>query len=160
MIGRQWSINLKGYGRNWSWLNWSTIPALTWRAWGKWRKASVGTAGVPTEIPKAISPYIYPAHCIVKYMPSASNVKSPIFWDITPFSPLKVKRHFGGKCSLHLQGRRISQVRNQHEAGSQQSWFPAWLILRPWRWRRHILRNVGWVSTDYTELCPRRWDSS
>jgi hypothetical protein len=31
-------------------------------------------------------------------------MKSTIFWDITPSSPLKVKRRFGGKYRLHLQG--------------------------------------------------------
>jgi hypothetical protein len=36
--------------------------------------------------------------------------KSSIFWDITPCSPLN---------------------------GSASRWFRAWLIIRPWRWRRH-----------------------
>jgi hypothetical protein len=40
-------------------------------------------------------------------------LKSTTFWDITPCSPLKVNRHFGGTCRLHHQGRRISQTRNQ-----------------------------------------------
>jgi hypothetical protein len=39
-------------------------------------------------------------------------MKSTIFWDITPCSPLKVNRRFGGTC-LHLQGLRISQARKQ-----------------------------------------------
>jgi hypothetical protein len=30
-------------------------------------------------------------------------------------SPLKVNWHFGGTSRLHLQGRRISQARTQHE---------------------------------------------
>jgi hypothetical protein len=38
---------------------------------------------------------------------------SSIFWDITSHSPLKVNRRFGGTWRLHLQGRRISQARNQ-----------------------------------------------
>jgi hypothetical protein len=29
---------------------------------------------------------------------------SSVFWDITPCSPLKVSRCFGGTCRLHLQG--------------------------------------------------------
>jgi hypothetical protein len=37
-----------------------------------------------------------------------------IFWDITPCSPLIVNRRFGGTC------RRISQARNQCEAGTKQ----------------------------------------
>jgi hypothetical protein len=48
-------------------------------------------------------------------------IKSIIFWDITPWSPLKVNRHFGGTCCLHLQGWRISQERNQREAGSKEN---------------------------------------
>jgi hypothetical protein len=32
-----------------------------------------------------------------------------IFWDIAPCSPLKVNRCFGGKCCLHLQGRRKAE---------------------------------------------------
>jgi hypothetical protein len=31
---------------------------------------------------------------------------STIFWDITPCSPLRVSRSFGGTCSLHLQGQK------------------------------------------------------
>jgi hypothetical protein len=36
--------------------------------------------------------------------------KSCIFWNITPCSPLKVSRRFGGSCCHHLLGRRISQA--------------------------------------------------
>jgi hypothetical protein len=43
-------------------------------------------------------------------------MKSSIFWDITPCIPLKVNRHFGGTCHLHLQGRRKNQARNQRES--------------------------------------------
>jgi hypothetical protein len=33
---------------------------------------------------------------------TAAFVKSSIFWDITPCSPLKVNRRFGGTCRLHI----------------------------------------------------------
>jgi hypothetical protein len=46
-------------------------------------------------------------------------MKSPIFLDITPCSPLKINRRLRGTCSLHLQGRRMSQ----HAAGSKQNRF-------------------------------------
>jgi hypothetical protein len=42
-------------------------------------------------------------------------MKSSIFWDIMLCGPLRVNRCFGGKCRLHLQGRIISQERNQHK---------------------------------------------
>jgi hypothetical protein len=40
-------------------------------------------------------------------------VKSSIFWDITPFSPLKVKGRFGGTWRRYIPPKR------QHEAGSK-----------------------------------------
>jgi hypothetical protein len=43
-----------------------------------------------------------------------SITKSPVFSDITSCSLLKVNVRFGGTCNLQLQGRRLSQVRNQH----------------------------------------------
>jgi hypothetical protein len=48
------------------------------------------------------------------------TMKSYIFWDMTARSPMKVDRRFGGIYSLHLQGRRVSQVRNHHDAGNRQ----------------------------------------
>jgi hypothetical protein len=39
--------------------------------------------------------------------------ESIIFWDITPWTPLKVNRRFGGTYRLHLQSRKISRARNQ-----------------------------------------------
>jgi hypothetical protein len=48
--------------------------------------------------------------------------KTSLFRDITPYSsPLKANRLSGGTCRLHLQGRRISQARNQREARRKQS---------------------------------------
>jgi hypothetical protein len=52
-------------------------------------------------------------------------MKSAFFWDITPCSPLKVNRRFGRAFYLNLHGQRMSQARNQPEAGS-------------WRERRHF----------------------
>jgi hypothetical protein len=62
-----------------------------------------------------------------------NTMKRPIFWNITPCSPLKVNQRFGGKCRLHLQGRRISSLL----ATCFMLAF-TWPILLPWRWRRHI----------------------
>jgi hypothetical protein len=42
-----------------------------------------------------------------------AELKSTVLWDITPCSPSKVDRRFGGKYRLHLQGRRIDRARNQ-----------------------------------------------
>jgi hypothetical protein len=48
-------------------------------------------------------------------------MKNSVFWDITPCSPLEIKRRLGGTHRLHLQGRRINQARNRYEVGSKQS---------------------------------------
>jgi hypothetical protein len=51
-------------------------------------------------------------------------MKRIIFWDITPCSPLKVNRRFGGSYDLHIQGPWISQARNQRESRWQaELWF-------------------------------------
>jgi hypothetical protein len=47
-------------------------------------------------------------------------MKNSVIWDITPCSPLKVNRRFRGTSRVHLQGRRISEARNQCEAGGKQ----------------------------------------
>jgi hypothetical protein len=53
-------------------------------------------------------------------------IKSSVFWDITPCTPLKVSRRFGGKYRLHLQDWRISH----HEADSKFSSFAYSSILK------------------------------
>jgi hypothetical protein len=50
---------------------------------------------------------------------TAVVIKSSVFWDITLCSPLKFNRRFGGTCRLHFHSRRISQARNQREAGGR-----------------------------------------
>jgi hypothetical protein len=37
-------------------------------------------------------------------------LRSVLYSEITPCSPAKVDRYFGGTCHLHLQGRRISRA--------------------------------------------------
>jgi hypothetical protein len=52
---------------------------------------------------------------------TAAVLKNSVFQDITPCSPVKVSGHLEGTCRLHLQGRIISQERNQSEAGDKQT---------------------------------------
>jgi hypothetical protein len=54
--------------------------------------------------------------CNVFEVLTAVVMKSSIFWDIMSCSTLKVNRHFGGTCHLHLQGQRISQAKKQCES--------------------------------------------
>jgi hypothetical protein len=55
------------------------------------------------------------------------------FWDTMPWSLLQVNRHFGGISHLHLQGSRVSQERNQYEAGSKENYpevFTTWCVIK------------------------------
>jgi hypothetical protein len=53
---------------------------------------------------------------------TAVVMKSTIFWDITPCSPLKVGWRFGATYRLHSQGR-ISRAKEQRESRWQASTF-------------------------------------
>jgi hypothetical protein len=74
-------------------------------------------------------------------------------------SPLKVNRRFGGIYRLHIQCRRISRARNE-----LTDCFHAGFLLGLLFDREDgcdiFLRNVGWLSTDYTTSYPRRQYSS
>jgi hypothetical protein len=61
---------------------------------------------------------------------TAVVMKCTIFWDITPCSPSKVNRRFGGTCRFHFQSQRIRKARNQHEAGSKQEYYKRPVIVR------------------------------
>jgi hypothetical protein len=90
-------------------------------------------------------------------------LKSSIFWDIMPCSPLKIKQRFGGTCCLHLQGRRISQARIQYESrchSERHACFLLGLFFDPENGGDTFLQNAGCLSVDYTALHPRRRNSS
>jgi hypothetical protein len=46
---------------------------------------------------------------------------SSVFWYIMPCSPVEVDRSFGRIYGFHIQGWRVSDTGNHHEAGSKQS---------------------------------------
>jgi hypothetical protein len=103
--------------------------------------------------------------CTSQYIPSivgfevftAVVMKSIIFWDMTPCSPLSFNRRFGGTSRLHLQGRRNRFSKTSKEAGLLAG------FAEPFSSTEDgddiFLRNVGWNSTDYTASYPRRWYS-
>jgi hypothetical protein len=68
-------------------------------------------------------------------------MKSIIFWDMTPCSPLSVSRRFGETYSLHLQGRRnkfSKKPASKLLATCLLDGFLMKLFLRPWKWRRYV----------------------
>jgi hypothetical protein len=96
-------------------------------------------------------------------------MKSSIFWDITPCSPLKVNRRFGGRCRLHLHSLRMSQAINQRESRWQAEPSPRWLVLyldvcaSLWSWERcmrgpkplaGLTKHTGSKGRDQTKVGP------
>jgi hypothetical protein len=60
---------------------------------------------------------------------TAVVMKSYIFWDIKPCSPLQYNRRFGGTCHLLLQSVRINRGRiNQHETDGKQRFNDGFLL--------------------------------
>jgi hypothetical protein len=76
-------------------------------------------------------------------------MRSSTLWDITLTSPLKDNRRFGGKCRLHLQ--KSSACYLLHIG------FLLRVFFDPEDEGEMFLR---WLSTGYTALYPRIWDSS
>jgi hypothetical protein len=66
--------------------------------------------------------------CRIWEVLTAVAVKSSVIWAITPCSPLKVNRHFGGTCRLHHQGQTVRQARNPYEANNKRRLFAAFII--------------------------------
>jgi hypothetical protein len=73
---------------------------------------------------------------------TAVLMKSSIFWDLIPYSPLKVNRNFGGPICLPLQGQRICHARNNlEEVAGRGDLF---------------LRNVGWSFNGLHSLISQK----
>jgi hypothetical protein len=54
-----------------------------------------------------------------------------LFWDMTPYSRLKINRRYGRICHIHLQNRRVSQARNKREADGINSGLLNDLLFHP-----------------------------
>jgi hypothetical protein len=87
------------------------------------------------------------SECIVDLVKSPQLIimKNSVLWDIMPCSPSKVNRRFGGTC------------RSKNKPSKKPAWKQvlAWLILLPWRWRRHFSPKC-WLSTYCRTLYRRR----
>jgi hypothetical protein len=67
-----------------------------------------------------------------------------------PCSPLKFNWRFRETCCLHLQGRKVSQARNQREASSKlHAGLLLGLFFDPDEGSNMFIWNVGWLSVDF-----------
>jgi hypothetical protein len=64
----------------------------------------------PPHPPVTLSPLV-PRILLSTHVSNTPNMRSSIFWDVTPCSPLKVNRSFEGKCRL-----RNSSISPDYEA--------------------------------------------
>jgi hypothetical protein len=105
---------------------------------------------------------VYPNRLVELEVLTAVVMKSSVFWGETPYSLLKVNGSFGRTCRLHLQSRRISLTRNQHDASrtALRAGLLLGLFFDPEDEGNIFLRNVGLLSTDYTISYSRRWNST
>jgi hypothetical protein len=73
---------------------------------------------------------------------TAVAMKSSIFWNISPYSPLKVNWCFWGTCRFHLQCRGICM---KQVVGLLLAlfWFLSLLIFGHWGWRWHAPTKRG-----------------
>jgi hypothetical protein len=77
-------------------------------------------------------------YCVGFEVFTAVVMKSIVFWDMMPCSPLSFNRCFRRTYRLHLQGRRNRFSKPAEDGGDM------------------FLQN-GWNSTGYTASYPRRW---
>jgi hypothetical protein len=81
---------------------------------------------------------------------TAEIMNNSLFWDIPPCSRLEVNRRFGRTYCIHLLRQRITQARNS-VSHLLRAGFLLCLFFDPEDGSEVILRNVCWLSTDYTE---------
>jgi hypothetical protein len=75
-------------------------------------------------------------------------MKSSIFWDLTPCSPLKVNIGFGETCRLHLQNRRISRSGKGRESKWQTELLPPTFTLVSHSAYSSILKTEATCSSE------------
>jgi hypothetical protein len=81
-------------------------------------------------------------------------MKNSIFLDLTPCSPLKVNRRFGGTCRLNLQSQRISLARNQLQSRWQA------YVLSGRRWPvTEAIKQFLFMSLNLKKMCKTRYQS-
>jgi hypothetical protein len=68
-----------------------------------------------------------------------SSYASFVFWDITPYSSLKVRRRFGGSIRRYISEDII--IHNQPTTQAMRSWNPSnWICVSHWGFSNNILR--------------------
>jgi hypothetical protein len=87
--------------------------------------------------------------------PTVVAVGSSITWHIMPSTPVKVSWQFGGLYHLHLQGKIVSQARNQLCLRPASCLLLTWLTLWPWRWRWYDLMKRWTTFSEHHGIAPQ-----
>jgi hypothetical protein len=72
----------------------------------------------------------------------------PVFWDVTPFSSMKIYRNFIGISRLHRHGQSRSLL--------AASFILTYSYNLTVKWKRYVFQNVNW---HYTVLHPKKQNS-
>jgi hypothetical protein len=97
--------------------------------------------------------------------------KSSVFWDVSPWSLLKINVPFLGKCRHHLQGPRKNQAGNQSEHGRDSSLLDVCFMLvsclnftstlrMETAWSYEILFDIHWATRLSRNIEPPLWASN
>jgi hypothetical protein len=91
--------------------------------------------------------------CIRFEVLTAVAMKSPIYYAITLCCPLKINQRFGRAC-LHVQGQAKQEASVKKVPSRAMVHVPFFfsLFFDSYDGGYIILRNVGWLSADYTAL--------
>jgi hypothetical protein len=88
---------------------------------------------------------------------SSTLLKSSVFWDTNPWSPVIFNRRFGGTYCLHLQGRGVGQARNLYDERNKQTLHVGFLLglhFDSEDVKNTFLRNVGVLSASMWHYIP------
>jgi hypothetical protein len=92
-------------------------------------------------------------------VPTKVVMKSSVFWDIAPCSPVKIKWRFGVIYRLHLHDRKLRYAELSAFYLIRGDFLLSLLINSEVE-GDIFLRNLLWISPSYTKLRARRQNSS
>jgi hypothetical protein len=112
--------------------------------------------------------------CVGFEVLTAMNMKSTVFWDVTPCSS-ETDRRFGGAYRLHIHSWRVGQARKQKKLADSgftslplQPWTMSWhaepllgsgpLTPEEWCFLRGPLNNNWTAREERCFLCSACWD--
>jgi hypothetical protein len=86
---------------------------------------------------------------------TAVVMKSSVYWNITPRSPLKTDVSEEHSASSSPNKPSKNPAWKQPSLALPATWFLSQLILLPWGWNDKFLRNTGWLQWNTRPYIPQ-----